>query len=230
MPEGRGRRSRTVSLSGMPGKRRTAEMSALILAQGDQNGNLDLISQSSKALLQVANKPQLYYSIKQLEDVGFEKSNIFVAITAEDLELYESDERVIPVESRLPARNFIQVEEFESSVHTLREAFAEIEKLDGLPRYIMVVYVDVISCGVLSKIAEINRIKDSAFLSVYGPRELGPERNFGDLPGSETIHAQEKVTKLVLFSGNGLLDDKNLRKLFLTIDTENYGTLWCHYY
>lgn len=35
--------------------------------------------------------------------------------------LYESDERVIPIESRLPARNFIVVKDFESSVDSLRK-------------------------------------------------------------------------------------------------------------
>lgn len=48
MPEGGGRRSRTVSLSGRSGTRRATEMAALILAQGDQNGNLDVISHDSK--------------------------------------------------------------------------------------------------------------------------------------------------------------------------------------
>lgn len=78
-------------------------------------------------------------------------------------------------------------------------------------------YVDVISCGVLRKIAEVNRIRDSAFISVYGPREHPTK----DLPGTEMIHQLEKITKLVFFGGNGVLDNKQLRKLYLTIDTDN---------
>ena len=79
-------------------------------------------------MLQVANKPQLYYSIKQLEQAGFEKSLIYVAISEEDLESYESDERVIPIESRLPARNLIRVEDFQSSVDSLRKVVFLIHK------------------------------------------------------------------------------------------------------
>lgn len=218
MPEGGGRRSRTVSGSGRTGARPATEMTALILAQGDQNGNLDNITDDSKALLQVANKPQLYYSIKQLEDVGFAKSNIYVAITAEDLEHYEADERVIPIESRIPPKNYIKVRDFESSADSLCKAFAEIEKSVGLPRYLLVVYVDIISCGVLPNVAEVNRIRDSAFISVYGPRDHPTK----DLPGTEAIHHTEKVTKLVFFSGDGVIKNKNLRKLYLTIDTDNY--------
>ena len=56
MPEGRGRRSRTVSQSGMAGKKKTNEMAALILAQGDQNGNLDNISKTSKVVLMLSKK------------------------------------------------------------------------------------------------------------------------------------------------------------------------------
>ena len=79
-------------------------------------------------MLQVANKPQLYYSIKQLEQAGFEKSFIYVAISEEDLESYESDERVIPIESRLPARNLIRVEDFQSSFDSLRKVFFKTDK------------------------------------------------------------------------------------------------------
>jgi len=86
----------------------------------------------------------------------------------------------------------------------------------------MVVYVDIISCGVLPKIAEVNRVRDSAFISVYGPRDQ-PSK---DLPGTEMIHQTEKVTKLVFFSGNGINENKNLRKLFLTLDTENCKYFW----
>ena len=72
-------------------------------------------------MLQVANKPQLYYSIKQLENAGFARNNIFVAITAKDLEVYESDEGIIPIDSRLPPQNYIQIEDFKSSVDTMRK-------------------------------------------------------------------------------------------------------------
>lgn len=224
MPEGaRGRRSRSNSLSGWAASgQKQREMAALILAQGDQSGNLDVISNTSKALLQVGNKPQLYYSIKQLEENGFEKNNIYVAISRDCLELYESDDRVIPIESRLPARNFVVVKkEFDSSVDSLYQAFHEIEKLDGLPRYLLVVYVDVITCGVLDKIATVNRLRDPAFMSVYGPRN----HEIKDLPGSEALHQTEKVTKLVFMGGKPVLEDKefeHVREVHLTIDTENY--------
>jgi len=220
MPGSSGRRSRSTSHSGWAGAGKPQrEMAALILAQGEQNGNLEMISHGeSKALLQVANKPQLYYSIKQLEQAGFEKSLIYVAISEEDLESYESDERVIPIESRLPARNLIRVEDFQSSVDSLRKAVAEIDKLDGIPEFLLVIYVDVISCGVLSKLADINRVRDSAFLSVYGPRDL----DIKDVPGDEDVLKKDKVSKLVFFGGEGVYKDKSLRKLYLTIDTENY--------
>ena len=51
MPESGGRRSRTVSSSGRtpgPHGRPANEMAALILAQGEQNGNLVEISHDSK--------------------------------------------------------------------------------------------------------------------------------------------------------------------------------------
>jgi len=175
-------------------------------------------------LLQVANKPQLYYSIKQLENAGFARNNIFVAITAKDLEVYESDEGIIPIDSRLPPQNYIQIEDFKSSVDTMRKACVAIDKMQGLPRYLCVIYVDVVSCGVLSKLAEINRIRDCAFLSVYGPRDVTVD----NLPAAEdSCHQQgeqqgDKVTKLVFLSGKGLLNDQNLRKLYLTIDTSDY--------
>ena len=44
----------------------------------------------------------LYYSIKQLESVGFDKKEIYVAISGDDLKEYEADERVVPIESRIP--------------------------------------------------------------------------------------------------------------------------------
>ena len=95
--------------------------------------------------------------------------------------------------------------------------------MQGLPRYLCVIYVDVVSCGVLSKLAEINRIRDCAFLSVYGPRDVTVD----NLPAAEDpCHQQgeqqgDKVTKLVFLSGKGLLNDQNLRKLYLTIDTSD---------
>ena len=92
-----------------------------------------------------------------------------------------------------------------------------MDKLDGIPKYLLVIYVDVISCGVLAKLADINRVRDSAFLSVYGPRDLEVK----DVPGDDDVLKAEKVTKLVFFGGQGVYKDQSLRKLFLTIDTEN---------
>lgn len=216
MPSESGRRSRSTSLSGLVGPRQSSEFAALILAQGYQNGNLDLITQDSKALFPVANKPMLYYSIKQVEDVGFDKSEIYVAISGDDLKEYESDDRVVPIESRLPDANFIRVRHVESSLDTLRKAVREIEQRDGLPENLLVIYVDVVSCSVLSKMAELSRIHEPAMISVYAPRESGISRE--DLPGTENTHKTEKVTKLTFFDG----ESKDLRKLYLTIDTENY--------
>jgi len=122
MPQS-GRRSRSTSLSGPARPRQAAEFAALILAQGYQNGNLDSISQESKALFPLANKPMLYYSIKQLESVGFEKKEIYVAISGDDLKEYEADARVVPIESRLPDANFIRVRQVESSMDTLRQDY-----------------------------------------------------------------------------------------------------------
>ena len=62
----------------------------------------------------------LYYSIKQLESVGFARNEIYVAISGDDLKEYEADERVVPIESRLPDSNFIRVRQVESSLDTLR--------------------------------------------------------------------------------------------------------------
>ena len=39
---------------------------------------------------------------------------------------------------------------------------------DGLPDYIMVVYVDIVCCGVLKHLAMFNRMTDAGFISVYG--------------------------------------------------------------
>ena len=75
----------------------------------------------------------------------------------------------------------------------------------------------MISCGVLSKLADINRVRDSAFLSVYGPRDL----DIKDVPGDEDVLKKDKVSKLVFFGGEEVYKDKSLRKLYLTIDTEN---------
>jgi len=65
----------------------------------------------------------LYYSIKQLESVGFDKKEIYVAISGDDLKEYEADERVVPIESRLPDANFIRVRQVESSMDTLRQDY-----------------------------------------------------------------------------------------------------------
>jgi len=217
MPQS-GRRSRSTSLSGPARPRQTAEFAALILAQGNQNGNLDSVSQESKALFPLANKPMLYYSIKQLESVGFDKKEIYVAISGDDLKEYEADERVVPIESRLPDANFIRVRQVESSMDTLRKAVREIDNRDGLPENLLVVYVDVVCCEVLTKVAEISRVYDPALVSVYGPRSTG--MNIKDLPGAESTHSLDKVTKLIFFNGED--ENENVRKVFLTIDTENY--------
>ena len=65
-----------------------------------------------------------------MEENGFEKNNIYVAISRDCLELYESDDRVIPIESRLPARNFVVVKkEFDSSVDSLYQVRCTLMKI-----------------------------------------------------------------------------------------------------
>ena len=56
-----------------------------------------------------------------LESAGFEKSQIFVAIEPDDLVQYEENERIVPVESRIPQANMLLVEEPKSSADTLAE-------------------------------------------------------------------------------------------------------------
>ena len=56
-----------------------------------------------------------------LESAGFEKSQIFVAIEPDDLVQYEENERIVPVESRIPQANLLLVEEPKSSADTLAE-------------------------------------------------------------------------------------------------------------
>ena len=56
-----------------------------------------------------------------LEGAGFEKSQIFVAIEPDDLVQYEENERIVPVESRIPQANMLLVEEPKSSADTLAE-------------------------------------------------------------------------------------------------------------
>lgn len=69
-----------------------------------------------------------------------------------------------------------------------------------------------------TKVAEISRVYDPALVSVYGPRSTGI--NIKDLPGAESTHAMDKITKLIFFNGED--ENETVRKVFLTIDTENY--------
>ena len=83
----------------------------------------------------------------------------------------------------------------------------------------------------LTKVAEISRVYDPALVSVYGPRSTGIKlvnsHNFisllfssvKDLPGAESTHAMDKITKLIFFNGED--ENETVRKVFLTIDTEN---------
>jgi len=124
-----GNRSRSQSSREVRNKTQssTIEMAALILAAGDfDESNLSTIGSAnkrgnSKALLSVGNKPQLFHSIGMLEGAGFEKSQIFVAIEPDDLVQYEENERIVPVESRIPQANMLLVEEPKSSADTLAE-------------------------------------------------------------------------------------------------------------
>ena len=149
------------------------ETAALILAAGDfDDTSLQPIGhgRKSKALLPVGNKPQLFHTIELLEGVGFDKEAIFVAIEQDDLIEYEENERIVPFESRLPARNMLKVKEPESSCDTLADGLFKLSQLeDGLPQYILVIYVDILACGVLNTLAKFNRSTDAAFISVYGP-------------------------------------------------------------
>ncbi len=107
----------------------------------------------------------------------------------------------------------------------------EIDNRDGLPENLLVVYVDVVCCKVLTKVAEISRVYDPALVSVYGPRSTGIKLVYShifisilfssikDLPGAESTHSLDKVTKLIFFNGED--ENENVRKVFLTIDTEN---------
>ena len=59
----------------------------------------------------MGNKPQLFHTIELLESSGFNKDAIFVAIEQDDLIEYEENERIVPFESRLPARNMLKVKD-----------------------------------------------------------------------------------------------------------------------
>lgn len=201
------------------------EMAALILAAGDfDESNLSRIGGSdhrgnSKALLSVGNKPQLFHSIKMLEKSGFDKDQIFVTIEEDDLLRYEENERIVPIESRIPNKNMLRVKEPNSSAETLAEGLFKMSQVnDGLPKYILVVYVDILCCGVLRDLAQFNRTTDPAFISVYGPRT----HKVSDLkafPGGEETYKLGHPTKLTFFNGKETF--KNIRKLHYVMDTDD---------
>ena len=49
------------------------------------------------------------------------QANIFVAIERDDLLQYEENERIVPIESRIPAKNMLLINEPKSSADTLAE-------------------------------------------------------------------------------------------------------------
>lgn len=67
-----------------------------------------------------------------LESAGFEKSQIFVAIEPDDLVQYEENERIVPVESRIPQANMLLVEEPKSSADTLAEVQYSLQNLRSI--------------------------------------------------------------------------------------------------
>ena len=67
-----------------------------------------------------------------LESAGFEKSQIFVAIEPDDLVQYEENERIVPVESRIPQANMLLVEEPKSSADTLAEVPYSLQNLGSI--------------------------------------------------------------------------------------------------
>jgi len=223
-----GNRSRSQSSREVRNKTQsnTIEMAALILAAGDfDESNLSTIGSAnkrgnSKALLSVGNKPQLFHSIGMLESAGFEKSQIFVAIEPDDLVQYEENERIVPVESRIPQANMLLVEEPKSSADTLAEGLFKLSQVcDGLPNYVLVVYVDILHCGVLRELAKFNRTTDSAFTSVYGP-STKTISSLAAFPGGEAIYKAKPPTKLTFLSGDNHHNNK-IRKLHLAVDTES---------
>ena len=72
-----------------------------------------------------------------LESAGFEKSQIFVAIEPDDLVQYEENERIVPVESRIPQANMLLVEEPKSSADTLAEVRYSLLDLKGILKMIL---------------------------------------------------------------------------------------------
>jgi len=217
-------RTRTISSTGRcaNGPRRgRLETAALILAAGDfDDTSLNPIGhgRKSKALLPVGNKPQLFHTIELLESSGFDKEAIFVAIEQDDLIDYEDNERIVPFESRLPARNMLKVKDPQSSSDTLADGLFKLSQLeDGLPQYVLVVYVDIIACGVLNQLAKFNRSTDAAFVSVYGPQRhsLSELKAF---PGGEAPYKEAKPSKLTFFGGDHVQAD--FRRLKFAIDTE----------
>ena len=56
-----------------------------------------------------------------LEKSGFDKDQIFVTIEEDDLLRYEENERIVPIESRIPNKNMLRVKEPNSSAETLAE-------------------------------------------------------------------------------------------------------------
>ena len=92
---------------------------------------------------------------------------------------------------------------------------------DGLPNYILVVYVDILHCGVLRELAKFNRTTDSAFTSVYGP-STKTISSLAAFPGGEAIYKAKPPTKLTFLSGDNHHNNK-IRKLHLAVDTESLG-------
>ena len=92
---------------------------------------------------------------------------------------------------------------------------------DGLPNYVLVVYVDILHCGVLRELAKFNRTTDSAFTSVYGP-VTKTISSLAAFPGGEAIYKAKPPTKLTFLSGDNHHNNK-IRKLHLAVDTETLG-------
>ena len=92
---------------------------------------------------------------------------------------------------------------------------------DGLPNYVLVVYVDILHCGVLRELAKFNRTTDSAFTSVYAP-STKTISSLAAFPGGEAIYKTKPPTKLTFLSGDNHHNNK-IRKLHLAVDTESLG-------